>query len=1105
MYTITVSAPGFKSTIRGNVELRVNDRLNVDVALELGATTETVTVTAETPLLDTVSASGGTTVSQQLVGTLPLLGSNTYAFMQLASGTSHLSAYPSQLSERPFDNGGMDGYAINGGLAGGNNNRYLLDGASNNNASGMGYVPPPSAVSEFKLMTNVYDAEYGKTGGGVSSVSLKSGANSLHGTLNYNFRNEKLNANLTQLNAVPQPDPATKAVRTRYYWQEPSVTVTGPVWLPKLYNGKDKTFFAFTWQELRDYFPSTQLRTFPTALEKSGNFSQTIGGNGKAIMIYDPTTTTCDASGVTCTRIPFTNSTIPDARQDPLIKGLMKYFMDPQTTQKRGTSNFTANNARRDRYDSFVVRVDQQISNNNKFFASFQRGNRHEYIANTGPSDPALKVAWPSSGTFRINNGAGFNLTTIFSPTLISTAKVNFLRYNGTGFFGDGKGFDPTSLGWSPRLADLFGAKNFPAFSASGFTGFGGGGNYSTTYDNNWSAGETLSKVSGSHSMKFGLETTATLRNPFATNQFPGLASFGVGFTQANYLQADSNSGDGLATALLGYVNGTTFTPAAQFSYGTHYYALFFQDDWKVSKSLSLNLGLRYDYQTPMTERFDRQVIGFDSSAVYTLGTMTLRGAPIWADKGHRSPYKADKNNFGPRFGITYSITRNMVFRGGWGVNYTQDFSNGATTGFSAQTSSVDNSPDGGRTPTLVPTASNPSSGLLANGGTSLFPASLGKPPMRVIAPPTLGGNISYFNPDRRTPYVHQFNAGFQLGLPFRSVLSVEYNGSRTRAVGVNRTINTVTRAQYLALGSKLTTTVANPFVGLLTGTGMNGATISLQQSLYPYPQFSGLSVNNNPLGSLWYNSLQARWEKRLSHGLTTLATFTWGKAMGQTDYMNPNYDDIGDLRSVIQATNQKLRLTISMSYALPFFKNGLSENPWVKGLVKQTLGGWTLAGTANFQSGSMFNTPSGVFSTGVDPMADTPYWKENTTLNRYFNTCTITTTGTRQNCLGADEPAAWIIQPANTLNNISPRFESMRHQRFPVGDVSVFKAFSIREGLKFELYGQVFNIGNTAWYGTGDFGASIQTGVTNASFGKVTFAQGNQPRIIQIAAKLTF
>jgi hypothetical protein len=184
-YSVTASAGGFKSTVRDNVELRVADRLTVDLALQLGAASENVTITAEAPLLETGTASGGTTINTQLVSALPLVGGNPYALIQQISGVSHQSAWPTQTSERPFDNGGIDGYSINGGLAGGNNNQYLLDGAPNNNNEGMGFVPPQGATAEVRTITNLYDAEYGRTGGGIATVSLKSGTNAFHGSAGF--------------------------------------------------------------------------------------------------------------------------------------------------------------------------------------------------------------------------------------------------------------------------------------------------------------------------------------------------------------------------------------------------------------------------------------------------------------------------------------------------------------------------------------------------------------------------------------------------------------------------------------------------------------------------------------------------------------------------------------------------------------------------------------------------------------------------------------------------------------------------------------------------------------------------------------------------------
>jgi hypothetical protein len=1103
-YTVTATAAGFKKAVQNNIEIRVAERRQLDIALEIGGANESVTITAEAPLLETASASGGTVINADLVATLPLLGANSYGLMQIASGTSHISAYPTQLSERPFDNGGMDGYAINGGPSGGNNNRYLIDGISNNVNEGMGFVPPQSAVSEFKMMTNIYDAEYGKTGGGVANVSLKSGTNTLHGSANFNFRNDHLNANLFQYNRQG-------IKKARYYWLNPTITVTGPVFLPKLYSGRDKTFFMFSWEQLRDGFPSPSSRTYPTALQKSGDFSQTIGANGKAIAIYDPLSTVCDSAGQNCTRTVFGGSKIPDSRQDPMIKALMKYYPNPQLTVARGVTNFTAApNIRGDMYNSYMGRIDHNVGDRNKIFGNFQYGNRQEIITNDVGLSGDLKIPYPNSGTWRINSGVGVNWTSMINTSTVSNLKVNYLRHNGLGRWTTGDDFDATTLGYSKALQGLLnGAVGFPAFSASGFSGFGGTGSRTSTFDNNWSIGWTVSTVKGSHSIKGGMEATIDLRNSLGNNTFPTLASFGLTFTQANPLGGtDSNSGDGLATALLGYPNSSSFTPTVLYAWSNHYYAYFAQDDWRISRKLTFNLGLRYDYQTPFSERYDRQIIGFDTNVSYLVGTVTARGGPIYADRSNRYSTRIDRNNIGPRIGFALTVTPKIVMRGGWGVTYTPNAPQGGTTGFSATTSSNPTSVDGSSRYPVVLNATT-GRGLFANGGTEIFPSALSVPPGRKLIAPTIGGSLSYNNQDARSATVQQFNLGLQFELPLRSVLNVEYNGSRTRNIGVSRSINTLTVDQYTTLGSKATTPVTNPY-GVIAGTScLNNTTFSTSQSLYMYPQFCSLSVSGVPVGKLWYNSLQARWDKRITRGLTSLATLTWGKNMQRSDYHNGSYDDINNLRTVLTGQDQKFRLNLTMAWVFPFAKDGLTSNAAAKAITKYALGGWTISGMAYFQSGTYISAPGAgsnpVQSTGVDPTKPTTAWPKRT-LERYFNTCTINASGVRQWCASADEPAAWFLQPLYTLGGMSPRFANLKNERSPSADVSIYKSFPIyKERVRFDLTAQAFNLTNSPWFGAGDNSAGIGTTATSNAFGVVTQNQGNNPRIFQLAGKLSW
>ena len=1103
-YSVRVTVPGFKLAIRNNVELRTGDRLALDVQLEVGSNNESVTVSAEAPLLETATASGGTVISHDIVASLPLLGSNPYSLLALTNGSSHISAFPDQLSERPFDNGGMDGYSVNGGPAGGNSNSYLIDGAPNNNNEGMGFVPNQAAVGEIRVMTNQYDAEYGRSGGAITSVSLKSGTNSLHGIGSVNLRNNHLNANLTQVNAQGKPVAA-------YHWVEPTFEIDGPVFLPKIYNGRNKTFFAFSYNYLFDSFPNPLSRIYPTALERQGDFAKTIGANGQPITIYDPTTTTASGS-----RTPFAGGVLPASRIDPVMLKLISLYPQPNVScVPRGCSNFAVSpNTRGDHYHAYTAKVDNAITPKHKFFGVFELGSRDEFISNQGAVTPEQTGVFPATSTWRRNYGATLNFTSILSPTLISTAKVNWLRHNGLGTGAD-PGADPMTLGFSPVLNALFGANNFMGTSFTGssvnYTGFTQAGRNATTFNTNWTASETLAKIQGQHSLKAGGVVIQTLQNNIARSLIPTLAFSDV-FTRSNYNSADANSGDAIAAALLGYPASVTYTNPFQAAYATRYYALFVQDDWRISKNLTINLGLRWDAQTPATERYNRAVIGFDPSGTSTIGSTQVHGGLLYATSDHRSPYGSTLTNWQPRAGVAYTISRKLVFRGGWGRSYVQGYNFPPSTGYTATTSAV-TSPDGtNRTPTLVPTASNPLAGLSAQGFAKLFPTGLVAPTGNSLGLLTAAGStVSFIDPNYRQAYVDMFNAGLQYELPFRMVIQAEYNGSRSHHLAVNgntgKPIDVLSRDQYLSLGASQNNSIANPFAGSLPGTTLNSSNWTLGQSLLPYPQFTGVNKIQVPIGNLWYDSLQIKLDKRLTSGLTYFANYTWSKNIGATDYMNANYDCETCLRRALVSTDQPHLLNMGLVYRVPAIRSSK--------VLNAAVGGWTVSGSAQFQSGNLIAAPTAsgtnvfVQSTGLDPMKPTPYWS-GSTWQRYFNTCTITiATGARSNCLGADEPAAWYIQPAFGLNGISPRFSALRLARPPIANLAISKNFSIVERVRMEIRADAFNLTNTPWFGFGDYSAGITTNASTSAFGQIAsypvLNQGNNARIIAVSGRISF
>jgi hypothetical protein len=1165
LYTVTVEANGFKTLVRNNIEVREGVRLGLDLPLEVGNASQTVTVTAETPLLITDSGSGGQVLNSDLVGSVPLLGSNVLSLINTTSGNSHVSAFPDHLSERPFDNGGMDGYAINGAPAGGNNNSYLIDGAPNNNNEGAGFVPPPDAVSQVNVMTNEYDSEFGKTGGAITSVALKTGTNKFHGVAYWNVRNNHLNANLWQNNHVGKPSQVTQL-------SEPGFQIGGPVLLPH-YNGRDKTFFSVSFEHYFDTVPSSVSRTYPSASQLMGNFcSGAAGNNGIGTVIYDPTTNPRTAFGG-CPAGQ-TGSIVPASRIDPTMLALLGHLpganvagcSNPRTTGCN--TNFLLPQGHGDNYHALTIRFDHNLSSTEKLFASYEDGNRLEFIDNPGQLSAADAGLFPLSNTWRINHGATANLTSIISPTLINTAKINWLRHDGLGRSA-AHGAMPTSLGLSSQLQTLFGNNNFPGIGFSGstvnYTGFSQGGTNATTLGDNWTAQDSITKVAGAHSLKGGALVTITTQNNKAASLIPTI-TFGDVFSRDNFQSSDS-TGDAIASALMGYPSSISYTNPFRASYETRYFALFAQDDWRVTKKLTLNLGLRWDTQSAPHERYNRAVIGFNPAAVSIGGAVnalasnctgaganaqtcptnglggTYTGGLVYATGDNRSPWANDYQNWAPRLGIAYQITNKLVFRGGWGrfYDYALAYTFPGSTGFTS-TSTVTVSPSGtNQFPTLcaqttgctIPNSSagsaNNLAGLSANGFASIFPNGLVPITGNTLGAKTgAGTSISYIDPTYKPAYVNQFNAGLDYQLPSRMVFHIEYNGSRSHNVplGNSKTWDSVTAQQYLGLNNALNATVANPFAGLLPGTTLNGATTTEQQLLLPYPQFTGVTESSISIGRLWYNSLQTRLEKRVTHGLTVIGNFTWSKNIGATTLLNPNFDTLsltnvqpsspfsvcnscGVVREPVNI-DQPFLFNIVMSYQIPLFNS--SEHRF----VKAALGGWTLTGTGQWQSGSLLASPTGNLTwTGVDPTkVINGVWTGQTT-SRWFNNCVLNSTGTAllASSVTAGCPAGSPLadapwqQTANGffLNNKPPYFEHNRTRRPPVASLALFKSFAITERMKFEIRADAYNLTNTPWFGFGDNGAGITTTATSTSFGAINPDQGNDPRIVQLAGRFSF
>ena len=687
-------------------------------------------------------------------------------------------------------------------------------------------------------------------------------------------------------------------------------------------------------------------------------------------------------------------------------------------------------NTRGDKYDIHTFRLDNNFSDRNKAFIDVLRSNRHEINGNAGYTGPAspLYLHW------RTNTGVIADLTTIVSPTLVIDSRASFNRHV-FAIARHSNGFDPTQLGFPSSFVNQLGAQSFPQIVMSGYFNspacncFGYTGS-TYTYTNTFSWQETATKTLASHAIKTGLNIRVIRNNAANPTSSAGSFSFNNGFTQQNPLQADALSGDSFASFLVGTPSSGSVPVNAAFAYQNMYYAFFLQDDWRVNSRLTLNLGFRWDYESPTKERFFRQNRGFDYSALSPLQVpnfRTLNGGLLFTDGVNRYPFRPDLNNFQPRFGMAYKITSSTVFRGGYGLSYLPTFDIGNNNGFSTTTSFV-SSTDGGLTPANYLRNPYPG-GVIQPAGSSLGLSTM------------LGQSFTFANPNRKVPYVHQFSAQLQQQLPWRMLFSVGYAGSRTEDIQVSKGIDAVS-ASSLALGNSLLDKVANPFAGLLPGSSINGSTITRQQSLLPFPQYTGLTQANNSFGSSSYDSLQVNLEKRFSNGLFFTGSYTYSRAMEATAYLNAQ-DPFSATARFLSPFDAPHRFTINGGYTLPFFNNG-------PGWKNALLGGWQLNGIAYFQSGLPISSPTssgnaiptagGAVSTGLNPSISGV-----DPLSQQFNTCTTTLAGTRQNCANASQTPAWRVQGPFELATLGFTMPgSIRTHRPAQVDFSIFKTFEL-------------------------------------------------------------
>ena len=1114
VYDISAELAGFRKVVQPKVQLEVGQTRAVNFELALGAVAEAILVTGESPLLESSRADRGMVIDNARITELPLNARNPFMLSYLSPGITYNGP---AIYQRPFDNGAIADWSINGGQN--RNNEFLLDGAPNNSIQGgnnIAYVPPVDAVQEFKIVTNSYDAQYGRTAGGVINVSLKSGTNTWHGAIYEFARRKAFDSNEYFFKVRNQEKPDHKL--DQYGGQ-----IDGPVRIPGLYDGRNKTFFMFNYEGYKEATPNPTTYTVPDEAQLRGDFSNLRDSQGRLITIYDPRTGRLE--GNQWVRDPFPGNIIPPDRIDPMARRLSQYFLRPNSTPPPGAdpwrSNFVfAPNLAYDDFRNIASKVDQNIGASTRMFFRYAYNKRTETRYTNGiTSGPAQDGQLPLE---RLNHTGVADWVRTVGATLVLNMRSGLNQYLELSRSDPGLSFNPSELGFPAALVNQLPNKVFPRINVTDYQAIGRAGRNSET-TTVFSAQPNFSWVKGAHNVRGGLD----MRMTWYTREINGnlfVLSFDRRFTQRVFNSGDALSGNSIASFLLGAASGGTIDNNFYPTFRWNYYAPWVQDDWQVTRRLTLNLGLRWDLNSPVFEEADRLNVAFNRDVVNSVSSRIdqqrfpgyqVRGGLEFAnvDGNPRYPYQYDKNNIQPRLGFAYLFGDRTVLRGGYGLYYINVVGISDSNGFGISTPLI-TTLDDNRTSTYP--LSNPfSQGIAQAPGSALGLETF------------LGRNPSFSNRDFVNPYVHQFSLGIQRELPWRTTVELSYVGSRTRQEqnrwgGFNepplslRNRCDVTQGGVAAFCNEL---LPNPFYqvpGFEGTTRFTSPTLSRYELSRPFPQFTGMTELDRNDGRIWYNSLQLFINKRVSDGISLAGTYTLsrmieenggGNQIGGTGTTNPTLSDVDRIvqRSDYES-DRRHRVTISGVYHLPFGRERrfLTNAP---ALLDAIAGGWEVAGMWLFNSGRPWGLPGNVFYVKDAKIENVDYGAR---VIRAVQNCVaqmsdtgVVTMLSYSVAAGCTEPN-FIVRPNYTPRTTAFRDNDIRRPPFYQFDLNFAKTTRLTSTVRLQVRFELFNVLNQVNYDQTNY----ENNTTNALFGTIDRSvarQSNFPRYGQLGIKLLF
>lgn len=1081
-YTLSCEMAGFKKWSRPGVQVRINDSVEVNVELSVGNVTESVEVRDTTPLLSTAEASLGQVIDERRVLELPQFAGNAMDLVHLAPGT--VNGTNLRLRKAGF-NAAPSQFSTDGG--GNNQNEFSIDGVSNTYSDGtaprVAFSPPQTAISEFKVQTSAFDASLGHTMGSTVNVSTKSGTNNIHGEFHEWFRHSALDAPDIFQNRSGQ---AISIYQDNRY----GASAGAPIYIPKVYNGKNRSFWFFAYEANKFGNPASGgniLSSVPTARMHEGDLSEYLA-LGSAYQVYDPRSTRLENGRYVRTAIP--GNVIPKSQLDQVGLNFINLYPLPNQPGTRDfRNNFYRSGKALEDYWVWITRLDHAFNENHRIFLRLHRDFWEEDKNRAFNND--------TNGVIlnRNNKGVAFDDVYVFSPSFL----LNF-RYGLT--FQDfperrtSQGADLSKLGLSPATIALSqnpAIATIPNIQLSPFTAIASWESqdgYTASTTNTFLA--NLTKLHGNHTIRFGPEFRLyrESRNRYGPALSPQYV-YNATYTRASDTSANPTFGGEVASMLMGIPAGS-MSRTDSYVEQDKYFALYLHDDWKVNRKLTLNLGVRWELETPLTERFDRAAIGYAGATPHpydaaaranyaknpipelavsdfkAIGGLTFANV---APNG-RTYWQGEKNNFQPRVGFAYQLRPKTILRGGYGiftssigVNYT----NTNQTGFS-QSTPIQASLDNGLTflatnatpfPTGLIAPAKSSQGLLTN----------------------VGQGVSFYNEKRRHPYAQRWSFGLQQELPMQFMIEASYVGNRTTRLNINRQLS-YTPAQYLSTSpvrdqatiNYLGQNFPNPYFGL---NPIYGANMTRANILRPYNQFSSVQITGDPAGYSWYHSLQTRIERRLANSFTVQASYTWSKTMEATEFLNAQ-DPMPS--EVVSSLHRAHRLTGSGIWELPFGHKRKWGANWHRG-VDFLAGGWQLGGIYQHQSGAPLGFGNRIFNGDLHSIVK-PDGERS--VDGWFVPAAAAgfeTSGARQ--------------LASNLRRFPLRFAAVQGPNQDRWDFSLIKSFRINERWVTQFRAETFNAMNHPNL------ANPNTDPTSAAWGTIT--SQDSPRSWQLSLKVTF